>query len=183
MACKGAKEVATLYTPIAISFEQNGKIIKPVNKTIVLAKAPFTMVVALKKPWHVNLTVSQTDSLVQQVKNKVPYEKLTNFGFGHALADSPFNKLNMLTIDHESFNYWFYQDEHAHRFNKASVKDGIVIGYRNIDQFFNTYSDKYEKVEDYAGKELYLVINKSKKDYKANINEALYTDYLKLVFK
>jgi hypothetical protein len=146
-------------TPIEKDFhvtvEQNGKTIQSKNGELTLERKSFNLIFEFSEPMGLLINGSFENNTYEMAKNGIPKTRLKGF-LATGMADELFNPSKEILVSNDAPNYWFYDNERDHRFNKTKAEHGKIICTRTIENIYNVESKTNIKVEK-VKKPLYLV--------------------------
>jgi len=177
-----ATELPVVTESFAIGFEQNGQFIPVKDHQVVLEKKSFTVVVFFRQPDDILVNASLTPESFDAAKSGAALSAIPGFK-NLGMAEESFNPRTLLILSKDSPHYWYYTDEHDHRFNDIIPKDGQLICRRLITQVMQSGKPQLSIVKELPGNTLYFVFLKTSwtKDFSKQIEQQ--RDYVKVIFQ
>lgn len=143
--CGSTKNTNKSNEQIAIAFEQNGKLFKPLKEKVKLKKEPFTVIVELPKNWGLIINASYNDSISKlTLKGKVPEV----FNDNSVVAVDLFNREATLYLSRDSSNAWYHLSNEEHTFNEIEVLNGGHNGKRMVTKIYDIHTSRNNEIKD-----------------------------------
>lgn len=177
-----ATELPVVTESFAIGFEQSGQFIPVNDHQVTLEKKSFTVVVFFRQPDDILVNASLTPESFDPAKAGAASDEIPGFkNFG--MAEESFNPKTLLILSNDSPHYWYYADEHDHRFNDMILKNGQLICRRLITQIMLHGKKQLSIVKELPGNSLYFVFLKTSwtQDFTKQIEQQ--RDYVKVNFQ
>jgi hypothetical protein len=128
----------------------------PLKKnTVTLSKKPFAIEFSLKSPMGILVSASFDGESYRLAKNK-KIAKIPGFR-ETGMAEGKFNQDKEIMISDEAPNYWFYDNDETHRFDRVHVKKDSIICTRTIEKLYRVGQKLTIPLDKVPG-DLYLVL-------------------------
>lgn len=139
-----------------VQFEQNDTNVPAVAGVIKLRRAPFAINLSLPKPMAVLIAASSDPARYDLARQGAPLDRFIPPGTG--MAEYPFNESKDLCVSEDGTNYWYYQNERDHRFDRILLAKERIICHRTIENlFFADAGNRSVKLSASDVKRIYLV--------------------------
>jgi hypothetical protein len=130
-----------------VYFEQDHKIIEAVGDDVFLKKEPFDVVLEFPEPMGVLVHASLNPETYDDAVKGKSLKKLPGFE-NTGMAESMFNTDNEIMLSNTAPNYWFYDNDDAHRFDAVESSNGKITCKRRVVQFTDVDSNRVIKLSD-----------------------------------
>lgn len=143
--CGSTKNIDKSIEQIGITFEQNGKFIKPLKDKIQFKKEPFAVIIELPKNWGLIINASYKDSISKLTfEGKVPEV----FNDNSVIAVDLFNREATLYLSNDSSNAWYHVSDEEHTFNEVEVLNGGHKCRRMVTKIYDADTSINYEIKD-----------------------------------
>jgi hypothetical protein len=166
-----------------VQFMQDDKVVEVVNHVVKLKKDKFSILVSLKNGGNININASLDSVIYDMAREGKELPDFECFLPGTGMAEGLENKENDMSINSTAHNYWYYDDDKKHRFNKIAKNNEWITGERVVKKiwvFDNEISDQF-KVSSLPRDTFYMVFMKTTVDPE-NTKE-LQREYIKVILE
>lgn len=141
-----------------VYLEQNGETRDAHAGTVILEKAPFTLVLVLKEPAGILVNFSLDDRLYRGFRmRKTLADILDEPDLFMGIAEDNFNPRRRIFIDDIAPHFLFFQDEENHRFDAVFPFGNYLICKRTVGYYtFLSDLETIFPIERLPGRILYL---------------------------
>jgi len=136
----------TDFEPIEVYLKQGNDSIKLNNNTLKIKKEPFSLIFVYNKPDLFNGVYVNT-SFLKGYYNLEPSEVIKDLNYlpQKVYSEHKFNPYKELKVNDEFFQYFGYNpNANWNKFDRLIKKDGKIIAYRKVTNFYVV--DKKERI-------------------------------------
>ena len=130
-----------------IYVEKDQEIIEEANDVISLEPDAFNFVFEFSRPMGVLVHASFDQKTLKLAKKNKPFNKLPGFR-QTGMADVMANPEKQVLLSEEAPNYWFYQSDSEHRFDKVLRSGNRIRCIRTIERILDTDAQASIEVEE-----------------------------------
>jgi hypothetical protein len=165
----------------SISVEQGGRVVPIKNHQARLKRRPFDLLIRFARPDAVLVNTWTAPETFTAARAGAPLGKLRGFR-QTGMAEGLRNKDRDLFLSPDCPQYIYFEKVGDHRFNKVTRQGQAIVGRRTVKQLFVVPTRKKVRLEQWRGKDLYIVLVKSAwlKDHSGR--RELQRGYLRLRF-
>ncbi len=164
-----------------VEFEQNETNVPVVAGVVKLRRAPFGINLSFAKPMAILIAVSSDPARYDLARRGAPLDRFIRPGTG--VAEYPFNESKDLCVSGEGTNYWYFQDEYDHRFDRVLLAKERILCHRNIENlFFPDGENRSVKLSESNLAKLYLVLANAEYNWETSKYEEHQRETLVLEF-
>ncbi len=138
------------FEPIEVYLKQGIDSIKLNNNTVKVKKEPFTLVFVYNNPKTYNGVYVNT-SFLKSYYNLEPSETIKDLNYlpQKVYSEHKFNPYKELKVNDEFFQYFGYNpNANWNKFDRLIKKDGKIIAYRKVTNFYIVDEKRRIPVED-----------------------------------
>jgi len=138
------------FEPIEVYLKQGIDSIKLNNNTVKVKKEPFTLVFVYNNPETYNGVYVNT-SFLKSYYNLEPSETIKDLNYlpQKVYSEHKFNPYKELKVNDEFFQYFGYNpNANWNKFDRLIKKDGKIIAYRKVTNFYIVDEKRRIPVED-----------------------------------
>lgn len=160
---KGKGALPTALRParhFSISVEQGGRAVPIKNHQARLKRRPFDLLIRFARPDAVLVNTWTAPETFTAARASEPLGKLRGFR-QTGMAEGLLNKDRDLFLSPDSPQYLYFSKAGDHRFNKVTREGQAVLGRRTVKRLFIVPTRKKVRLEQWRGKDLYIVLVKS----------------------
>ncbi|MCY2923838.1 MAG: hypothetical protein NT031_00080, partial [Planctomycetota bacterium] len=138
------------HEDFAVYLEQDGKLLAIRDRTAILRKAPFTLVLVFPSPADILVNCADTPGVFNAAAGSAPYPT------GEPVAEAVGNPQHQIVLTEQAYHRWFVTPGTSHTFESITLKDGIYHCRRTIEAFVRPGSPR-RGIEGLEGNALYFV--------------------------
>lgn len=132
----------------SVTVTQNGQAIPVVEGEATLERAPFELVLRMRRSGGVLLDVSQETDTFFALRNTDHLDEVPELQYGKAFAEDNFNPEEDLNVDMEGFHNLYVDGENDHRFSSAKREADGWTCIRKVSAFTLSQGGKPLPVTD-----------------------------------